>query len=164
MFDLRKLGVLSLVFMVLAGCAGDKEPGRHYGKGYSVKVPQDWQKSNVAPGANFARTNKEGTMTLNIASQKLSPEITLEKVVEVTQARSRAGGIAVVHSQEAMVGDAKGHVTDKSMKVMGKDFLIREYHVVKNSVAYSIVFTIERERGEGQLGEIDPIVGSLRFE
>jgi hypothetical protein len=159
-----KLGGVLMLCALIVGCGGGKEPGRHYGQGYSIKVPDTWQKSNVAPGANFARMNKEGTITVNIASQKISSEITLEKVVEVTQARSRAGGIAVVNSQEAMVGDTKGHVTVKNMKVMGRDFIIQEYHVVKDGTAHSVVFTIDRERGEAQRGEIDPIVESIRFK
>jgi hypothetical protein len=158
-----KLFHVVAVCLLIAGCGG-KEPGRYYGKGYSVKVPEDWPKTSVAPGAHMARQNKEGTISLNIASQRLNPDITLEKVVEATQARSRAGGLAVVNSQEAMVGDTKGHLTVKNIKAMGHDFIIREYHVVKDHVAYSIVFTVERERGESQLGEIGPIVESFKFQ
>ncbi len=159
-----KLSGVLVLCVLIVGCGGAKEPGRHYGHGYSVKVPEDWQKANTAPGANFARLNKEGTITLNIASQKLPDTITLGELVKVTQDRSRAGGMAIVNSQEAMVGGTKGHMTVKTMKAAGRDFMIQEYHVVKDHVAHSIVFTIARDRGESQRGEIDPIVDSFRFE
>ncbi len=163
---------VAVVLPLAAGGCGSKEPGRFYGKGFSIKYPPAWQTQESFAGTEIiGYVPAESPMqdwreNVNVVIENLPTEMTSEaydnaahEMMEkyLTDLNVVGSAAATLDGRDAVRYEHSHRMGTRQLRVLG-------YSVVKGRRAYVITCTATPETYDATLPTFEDIVKTFRFE
>ncbi len=172
---LKNVSIFCLVMIVsltFVGCSDSakepgassdavKESGRFYGKKFSIKLPEGWQKKNAGMGIVVKVTNPENTADIGVQIGPMPPGQGLVDYVAFVKSTMQRQGGKIVRDGKAIIDGTDAYwfvISVRTAKIL-------YYCMKKENSAYMIIVSSDGATfTTGFEGEMREVAQTFRFE